>query len=60
MELLGSQVSCMRMRFGRKGHKGFQPERKWEIPRIKFDGKIMSSIMDVVLRYLYGGIQKVI
>lgn len=24
---------CMRIRFTEKGHRGFQPERKWEIPR---------------------------
>lgn len=32
MELLNNQMSCMMIRFGEKGHKDFQPERKWEIP----------------------------
>lgn len=33
MELLNNQMSCRMIRFGKKGHKGFQPERKWGIPR---------------------------
>ena len=34
--------------------------RKYPGKRIKFEGKIMSSIMNTILKYLCGGIQEVI